>query len=270
MNSESSSQSRDAVRMPVGFVGHGAPTLAMDGAKGTELRAWGASLPEPRAVLVVSAHWEQTPATLGPTRAVPLIYDFYGFPPELYRLRYSAPAAPELADRVADLLPDVRLETDRGLDHGAWVPLRWILPEARVPVIQLSIPSHDPRELHRIGRRLAPLRDEGVFILGSGNVVHNLRQIARSGDEPTPAWAADFDQWLVEALGRGDVDSLLDWESRAPAARIAHPTVEHFVPIHVALGAAGDDLSRLHYPITGFEHASISRRSLSWGQDRRA
>ena len=256
-------------RMPVAFVGHGSPMIVLDEAKGAELRAWGSSIPEPRAILVVSAHWEQAPATLGPTRAVPLIYDFYGFPPELYRVRYPAPAAPELARRVAALVPDVRIDEDRGLDHGTWTPLRWLFPDARIPVLQLSIPSHDPRALHRLGHDLAPLRDEGVFLLGSGNVVHNLRRIARRPDEPTPSWAAEFDQWLVESLARRDVDSLLDWERRAPAATLAHPTVEHFVPLLVSLGAATDDLSRLHYPISGFEHSSISRRSLSWGQDRR-
>lgn len=263
----SASSSGSGTRMPVGFVGHGSPMIALDEAKGAEMRAWGQSMSEPRAILVVSAHWEREPATVGPTQPVPLIYDFGGFPDALYRVRYPAPPAPELADRIARLMPDVQTQPRRGLDHGTWTPLKWMFPDARVPVLQLSIPSHEPRALLRLGQSLAPLRDEGVYLLGSGNVTHNLRRIARNPDEPIASWASEFDHWLVESLARRDIDSLADWESRAPAARIAHPTVEHFVPLLVALGAAQSDPPP-RYPISGFEHSTISRRSLAWGQDR--
>ena len=254
-------------RLPVGFVGHGAPTLALDAVKGGDLARWAAEWPAIQAILVISAHWEAAPPTLGATRPVPLIYDFSGFPAALYQLTYAAPGAPALADRVAALLGGaVRRAPERGLDHGAWVPLKWLRPAADLPVLQLSLPGDDPAVLFDLGRRLAPLRREGVLVLGSGNVVHNLRRLDFKPDAATPAWAQDFDAWVAERLQSGDVDGLLQYATR-PEARIAHPTVEHFSPLLVAAGAAwgagGGDAVR--FPVAGFEYGSIARRVVQFG-----
>ena len=254
-----------AARMPVLFVAHGAPTLAMDQVKGGELRRWGAVLPKPSAVLVVSAHWEDSPVTLGATVPTELIYDFYGFPEELYRLRYDAPPAPALATRIEQLLGRSVRRQARGLDHGAWVPLLHLFPEADVPVLQISMPSADgARALFELGRRLSALRDEGVLIVGSGNLTHNLGRVSFRGGSETPAWAAEFDAWIGDVLSRSDFDGLLDYKARAPALAMNHPTEEHLVPVLVAAGAAGGG-SRASFPITGFEYASLSRRSVQFG-----
>jgi 4,5-DOPA dioxygenase extradiol len=248
-------------KQPTGFVAHGAPLLALDGDKGAPLRAWGAAMPRPRSILVLSAHWEERPPTLGATSTVPLVYDFYGFPEEMYALTYAAPGAPELAKRVEELLPKTQRNPTRGLDHGAWVPLLHMFPRADVPVLQLSLPgSDDPKELFALGRALAPLRDEGVFILGSGNITHNLRRVDWHGNR-TPAWAADFDAWTDETLTKWNVDALLDYQARAPGFRESLPTQEHFVPLIVAAGAAGE-APRIGYPVSGFEYGSLSRRSV--------
>jgi 4,5-DOPA dioxygenase extradiol len=251
-------------RMPVGFVGHGAPTLALEA--GEDLRRWRRELPEPSAILVVSAHWQDAPITLSATRPTELVYDFYGFPRALYQVRHDAPPAPELASKVEGLLlGQETARSSRGLDHGAWVPLRHLDPEAQVPVLQLSMPATaTPKELVDLGASLQPLRDEGVWILCSGNLVHNLRQISFD-PAPAPSWAVEFDAWVEECLSRGDVDALCDHRQRGPGSRMAHPTDEHYRPLLVALGASGSDLRRVRYPIAGFEYGSISRRAVSFG-----
>ncbi|MBA2662608.1 MAG: dioxygenase [Bradymonadaceae bacterium] len=251
--------------MPVGFVAHGAPTLAIDPGKGGDLARWAVDLPRPRAILVISAHWEESPATAGTTRMQELLYDFYGFPRELYALRYPSPGAPELAARLASLVNGPLKQEDRPLDHGVWVPLLHMAPEADVPVLQLSLPSHEgPKGLFDLGRALAPLRDEGIFILGSGNIVHNLRQIDWSGGAP-PAWADEFDQWAAESLLANDLDALIDYRTRAPGLHAAHPTEEHFQPLLVAAGAASVHGGTSTFPVEGFEFGSISRRSVQFG-----
>lgn len=254
-------------RMPVSFVGHGSPMLAVDPVKGADLRRWGQRLARPSAVLMVSAHWQDAPITLSATRPVELVYDFYGFPDALYQLRHDAPPAPALADRVEALLEGKRIRrSERGLDHGAWVPLVHLDPEAKIPVLQVSMPiSSSPDELLAMGRALAPLRDEGIWIVGSGNLVHNLRRVDFAERSAPPAWAAEFDGWVKDALDRGDVDALADHRNRAPGSQLAHPTDEHYRPLLVTLGAAGADLGKLKYEIEGFEFGSISRRSLSLG-----
>jgi 4,5-DOPA dioxygenase extradiol len=231
--------------MPVLYVSHGAPILADHPTWPQQLAAWSKALPRPTAILIVSAHWESAPLTIGATRTVPLIYDFYGFPEKYYRVTYPAPGAPALADRVRQLLSGaaipVRDEPERGLDHGAYVPLVEMYPDADIPVLQISMPSLDPAVLLEVGRRLAPLRDEGVLIIGSGFMTHNLR-LMRPGtsDHEVPAWSAEFDSWANEHVGGRDIDALLDFERKAPAARIAHPTTDHFVPLFVSLGAVID------------------------------
>ncbi|MHC5009421.1 MAG: DODA-type extradiol aromatic ring-opening family dioxygenase, partial [Planctomycetota bacterium] len=212
------------------------------------------------------------PITIGATTPQPLINDFRGFPRELYRVRYSPPGAPKLARRVQQLLAplgDVRSDPRRGHDHGAWVPLRWLYPHADVPVLSVSLPSHRPAALLRIGRALRPLREEGVFILGSGNVTHNLRRLDGRRGAPTPTWASEFDAWSRQVLARHDVDALLDWERKAPAARTNHPTVEHFVPLIIAAGASSER-DTVTFPVSGFEAGSISRRCVNFAPPRGA
>jgi 4,5-DOPA dioxygenase extradiol len=248
-------------RAPVVFVGHGSPMLVVNPTRGAELARLASGLPRPAAILVLSAHWEEAPVTIGATSPVPLIYDFSGFPADLYRARYDAPGAPALADRVEGLLAAFRPRRDarRGLDHGAWVPLRWMYPKADVPVLPVSIPTEDPASLFRLGRALAPLREEGVQILGSGNLVHNLRRLGPE-TSATPPWAAEFDRWCAEAVSRREVDAILDWRRKAPAPSIAHPTADHFVPLLPVLGAAADGPWSVSYPVEGFEAGTISRR----------
>ena len=202
--------------MPVIFAAHGAPVLLDDEVWMGELAAWAAAMPKPASVLMVSAHWEQRPATLGATRTVPLHYDFYGFPERYYRTEYPAPGAPDLAGRVRGLLGEAGIaaadDPRRGLDHGAYVPLVEMYPEADVPVLQLSLPTLDPATLLRLGRRLAPLREEGVLIVGSGFTTHNLRWIGAGtdSDSPAPSVSVEFDDWARQAIERQDVDALLD------------------------------------------------------------
>jgi 4,5-DOPA dioxygenase extradiol len=234
-------------RMPVLYLSHGAPPLADDATWTAELAAWSRDLPRPRSILMVSAHWEQAPVTVSATSGdVPLTYDFWGFPQRYYEVTYDAPGAPGLARSVAGLLGSagetVHQDPRRGLDHGAYVPLVEMYPEADVPVLQLSMPTLDPRRLFDLGRRLAPLRDEGVLVVGSGFTTHNLRwfdpSVGPDGTPPTPS--SEFDHWAAEAVGRGDVDAVLDFISRAPAAHEAHPRTEHWAPLYVALGAAAE------------------------------
>lgn len=252
--------------MPALFLAHGAPMLLDDALWMQELDGWARALPRPRSILIVSAHWEERPATLSATRTVPLVYDFSGFDEKYYRVQYPAPGAPELASRVKALCTGARIaiaSSERGLDHGAWVPLVPMYPRADIPVLQLSLPSLEPRELFALGRALAPLRDEGVLLVGSGFLTHNLRAMDPRPAAPTPGWAADFDAWTAEALARRDVDALIDYRGRAPGVRQALPTHEHFVPLFVALGAAGEE--RPSFPIEGWTFGSLTKRSVQFG-----
>lgn len=254
-------------RMPAVFVAHGAPPLLDMPDWVGELRAWAGALPRPRAILVLSAHWEARPVTLGATSAAPLIHDFYGFPERYYQQRYPAPGAPELAARVRQLLSPrgpVADDPARGLDHGAYVPLVAMYPAADVPVLQVSLPGLEPRGLLALGRALAPLRDEAVLIMGSGFITHNLRRVDWHGGAPVPGWAAEFDAWVAEALSRRDADALVDFERKGPGVQLALPTTEHYVPLLAAMGAAEGDPAPT-FPITGFWMASLTRRSVQWG-----
>jgi 4,5-DOPA dioxygenase extradiol len=253
--------------MPVIFLAHGSPQLLDDAGWMGELRAWADALSRPTAVLMLSAHWEERPIALGATRTVPLTYDFYGFPRRYYETAYPAPGAPALAERVRTLLAPHGgpvANTERGLDHGAYVPLVAMYPQADVPVLQLSLPSLAAPELFDLGRALAPLRAEGVLIVGSGFLTHNLRMLDPAPHATTPGWAADFDAWSADVLARRDVDALLDYRARAPGVALALPTHEHFAPVIVAMGAAIDRPGTVRFPITGFLGGSFTRRSVEF------
>ncbi len=252
--------------MPVIFAAHGAPVLLDDERWMGELAAWAKAMPKPRSVLMVSAHWEERPAALGATTTVPLVYDFYGFPERYYETRYPSPGAPALAAQVRELLTRSGIahtdEPERGLDHGAYVPLVPMYPAADVPVLQLSMPRLDPQELFELGRALAPLRDEGVLVFGSGFLTHNMRYAFRPG---TPEWAKEFDAWANDALARFDVDALLDFRRRAPAAQTALPTWEHYAPVLVAAGAVADASPGTTFPITGWwMDGAFTKRSVQF------
>jgi len=236
----------ESVSFPALFVAHGSPMLALDGGGwGAALSALGSRLPRPRAILVCSAHWEATgPFRLSSAAAPGVLHDFGGFPEALYNLDYPAPGSPVLAAQATELLHGAGLEAvldpERPLDHGTWVPLRYLAPEAEVPVVQLSLPRpRTPELLLAAGRAMAPLREQGVLLIGSGGIVHNLGRLEWSGTSPEPKpWAAAFDAWVREALLRGDVEALLQWR-KAPGASESVPTSEHLDPLFVALGAAG-------------------------------
>ncbi|CRK60663.1 FIG074102: hypothetical protein [Alloactinosynnema sp. L-07] len=257
-------------RQSVLYLSHGAPPLADDPLWTQQLRDWSAEIDRPSAILIVSAHWEEAPLTLGATETVPLVYDFWGFPEHYYQVTYPAPGAPALAARVRALLRSqatpIADDSARGLDHGAYVPLVEMYPDADIPVLQISMPTLDPAALVEIGRKLAPLRDEGVLIIGSGFFTHNLRAMTPrlgSGHAP-PLWSSEFDDWGGEAILANDLDALIDFEHKAPAAKLAHPRTEHFAPLFVALGASADTLREQRSVIDGFWFGLAKR---SWQFD---
>lgn len=220
------------------------------------LGALGKQFPRPKAVLAVSAHWESAQPTVSLAPQPETIHDFYGFPQELYEMAYPAPGAADLARRTAELLTDAgfspRLDERRGLDHGAWVPMKLMYPDADIPVTQLSVQSRlDAAHHYRLGQALRPLRDEGVLILASGSTTHNLRELDWSGHKATPAWVNDFSEWVAKAAAQGDVEALLRFHE-APSAARNHPTPEHFLPFYVALGAGAEPVhaSRVHQAVT--------------------
>jgi 4,5-DOPA dioxygenase extradiol len=255
-------------RMPSIFLAHGSPFLLDDTGWVAELHAWAQAMPRPSAVLMLSAHWENEPLTLGATSTVPLVYDFYNFPEKYYRVTYPAPGAPKLAQRVREILGGSRpLAEDpaRGLDHGAYVPLVAMYPSADVPVLQISFPTMDPASLLALGRALTPLRHEGALIVGSGFLTHNLRATDWRANAVAPSWALDFDAWIADVIARQDVDALIEYRSRAPGVRQALPTHEHFVPLLVAMGASVDAPAAVTFPIAGFTYGSFTRRSVQFG-----
>lgn len=253
--------------LPAIFLSHGAPTLAVE--ETAETRAWaglGRDLPKPRAILAVSAHWDtDTPAVSGVAKPE-TIHDFSGFPPALYEQRYPAPGAPQLAELAAAALAHAgfacSIDPRRGLDHGAWVPLKWMYPKADIPVAQLSVQSRrGARHHHELGRALAPLRGDGVLILCSGGIVHNLREIHWQAREPV-TWAKEFNDWIADRVARGAVDELLDYRAKAPSAARSHPTDEHLEPFFVALGAGSLPARRLDL---GFTYGTLGMDSFVFG-----
>ena len=231
--------------LPALYIGHGAPPLLDDAEWMSQLSAWALTMPKPRAVLIVSAHWEAAPLMLSaPGAGTPLVYDFGGFAARYYTLTYPTPDATAFASEVASLMPDgspAHQHPSRGLDHGAWVPLKVMYPLADVPVLQLSLPTSDPSALLALGARLRPLRESGVLVIGSGFLTHGLPFLTSAAitDGVVPGWSAEFDLWAASALGRGDVEELSRYRG-APGMPYAHPSADHFLPLFVTLGAASD------------------------------
>ena len=252
--------------MPVLFLAHGAPMLLDDEVWMNELNAWAHDLPKPKAILMVSAHWDAQPLAIGATTTVPLVYDFYGFPDRYYGIQYASPGAPLLAQQVRELLLSRGIpfvdQPKRGLDHGAYVPLMGMYPDADIPVLQISLPGLDSSAVFALGQALEPLRREGVLIVGSGFLTHNLRYAMVKG---IPSWAKEFDAWTQDTLQRRDYDGLRDYMQKGPFARMALPTTEHFVPVLLAAGAAQDE-TKIQFPITGFwMDGPMTRRSVQFG-----
>jgi 4,5-DOPA dioxygenase extradiol len=246
-----------STRMPSVFVGVGSPRQMWDEQWCGELKQWADTMPRPKAILLFSAHWLRYPVTLGATNPVPLVYDYYNFPRQFYEVQYPAPNAPVLAERFRELLgEELEIEqSERGLDHGAFVGLMGMYPDADVPVLEVSIPTYDPETLFAIGHILAPLRDEGVMIMGAGLLTHS----AESADANRR-----FDAWVVETLERRDIESLFHYQEVAPGVQQALPTVEHFVPLLVAYGAAYAAGGEVRTGVRGFSQGGGSRRSLQF------
>jgi 4,5-DOPA dioxygenase extradiol len=233
--------------LPSLFLSHGAPTLPLNDTPAREfLSKLGGNLPRPKAILVVSAHWEAERPAVSAVAWNETIHDFCGFPRALYDLRYPAPGSPQLAHEIATRLRSAGIDCDvdnkRGLDHGAWVPLSLIYPGADIPVVELSVqPQFGPEHHLRIGRALAPLRDQEVLIIGSGSFTHDLSEFrGHQLNEASPAWVNQFADWFDAALTEGRTDDLVHYADRAPYARKNHPTEEHLLPLFVALGAGGN------------------------------
>lgn len=247
---------------PALFVPHGAPTFALrPGAAGAALVAAARALARPRVIVIVSAHWDTATPTVGFADRPDTIHDFWGFPEELYTLRYLATGCREAAQEVVAAIEaaglPVQRDEHRGLDHGAWVPLRLMFPDADIPVIPLSLQSRGgPEAAWRLGRALAPLAARGFLVIGSGNVTHNLRDfqtVARHGGQ-APAYVRAFTDWMADHLAARDLPALLDYRRQAPGAVQAHPTDEHLLPLYVALGVAADSarIERFHAGIDDY------------------
>ena len=232
--------------LPSVFISHGSPMHALEpGAAGDAWKALAQRLPRPRAILIASAHWETNLPMLTGSEKPETVHDFYNFPEPLYKLRYPAPGAPEVAQRAQALLKNAGftagIDGCRGLDHGAWSPLLYMYPKADIPVVQISVqPAFGPRHHVEVGRALKQLSEEGVLIIGSGHMTHNLRDWSRGAGRPEP-YAREFQDWVRQRLEAHDIDSLIDYRSRSPHGARAHPTDEHFLPLFFALGAAPEN-----------------------------
>jgi len=232
----------------------------------SQLAGWSQQLERPRGIVIVSAHWESAPISITATAAnTPLIYDFGGFDPKFYNMKYATPDAGWLGDLVASLMPDnepLHRHSSRGLDHGAWVPLRVMYPDADIPVIQLSMPTQDPVRLLDLGRRLRPLREQGILLIGSGFMTHGLPFLRDwRTDATAPGWSSEFDAWAKAMLDAGDIDSLIDYKTKAPGMPYAHPTVEHFTPLFITLGSSLNPDAPVNHKIDGY-FMGLAKRSI--------
>ena len=250
-----SSHPADAHRLPVLFVSHGSPMFALEaGATGPALTQWGkkvrAQYPQLRGVVIMSPHWMVQGVQVMSNPQPDTWHDFGGFPRALYKLEYPAPGFPALANEVLDLLQQAGIaataDAQRPLDHGAWVPLMHVLPQADVPVVQVALPVHaDAREVYALGRTLQSLREQGVLIVASGSMTHNLREFF-GGAQQTADYVVEFSRWVEMQVQAGEMETLFDWQLSAPHALRAHPSDEHFLPLYFALGAGGDG-AKAHY-----------------------
>ena len=253
-----------ATKMPVLFVGHGSPTNALaDNAFTRGLTELGKNIPAPKAVVVVSAHWMTQGTWVTAMHRPQTIHDFAGFPDPLYEIKYPAPGAPWLAELIAERVPNVKLDQENwGFDHGSWAILKYLYPEANVPVIQLSYdPSMPPEHHYELGKQLAFVRDHQVLIVGSGNLVHNLRKIVWKADAPAFSWATEFDAWAAEKIKARDTQALIKDYAASDAGKLSVPTPDHYYPFLYVLGAASRK-DQVSFPYTGLENGSISMRSV--------
>lgn len=259
--------------LPALFVPHGAPTFALKpGAAGAAIAAAADGLPRPRAIIVVSAHWDTRIATVGSAEQPETIYDFWGFPDELYTLNYPAMGSRDAAADVVSALQaaglPVQTDAGRGLDHGAWIPLRLMFPKAEVPVIPLSIQGlGGVKQAYSLGKALAPLAEQGFLVIASGNVTHNLRDfhlISRNGGQ-TPVYVQAFADWLAARLAAGDLSALLDYRRQAPGGVQSHPSEEHLLPLYVALGAGGEQ-PRVERLFAGIDNHVIAMDAYSFSR----
>lgn len=254
-------------RMPILFVGHGSPLNAIDNNPYTHmLKDVAAKIELPKAILVISAHWMTKGTWVLGMEKPKTIHDFYGFPQELFDVQYNAPGSPALADRiVSDSKDPIRIDRDTwGLDHGTWAVLKHMYPTADIPVLQISLDLSQPPEYHyRIGKDLAKLRDQGVLMIGSGNLVHNLRKMDWTTDAKVYEWATEFDFWLKQKLENRDHSALLQDYHKSEAGKLSIPTMEHFLPLYYILGAS-DFKDELRFEFEEIHNASISMRTFSF------
>lgn len=252
------------------FVSHGSPMLILEDVPATRfLRRLGDAVPRPKAIIAVSAHWMTRMPAVSTAAHPETVHDFYGFPPQLYTFQYPAPGAPDIAERIVAALQaagmTVAVDPAQGLDHGAWVPALLGWPSADIPILQLAVqPYLDAAHHVAVGRALAPLAAEGILVMGSGSATHNLRALTRGQHDGVADWAQRFDDWLVARVEAGDVEALVDWKRQAPMAEMAHPTDEHFLPLFVALGAAGAG-ARGRVLHRSFTNGALSMTSFAFG-----
>lgn len=257
-------------KMPVLFIGHGSPMNALaDNAFTKHLASLGESLPRPKKILMVSAHWMTKGVELQASPNPKMIYDFYGFPKALSDIVYPAPGDVELASNVKNTLHSYQagLDHDWGFDHGAWSVLHHMYLKADIPVVQLSLNQNfmNLRDHHKLAGELKKLREEGVLIIGSGNIVHNLRQLSRSETAPVMEWAHDFDELIKEAILKNDLTQLLAEDPKKyPLWQMAHPSIDHYLPLLYVLGAS-DPSEKILFPYEDFELGSLSMRSVLIG-----
>jgi len=256
----------DTDRMPALFLAHGNPMNAIaDNDFTRAMSRLADDLPRPKAVLVVSAHWGTRGTRVLSSRSPRTIHDFGGFPRELYEVEYPAPGSPELAKAVSELAPNVSADTEWGLDHAAWTALRHMWPDADVPIFELSVDVTARPQAHwDLGERLAPLRDEGVLVVGGGNIVHSFDGIDWGENAAPRPWAEEFDAWVADALARGDRESLVDYESAGEIARLSFATSEHYLPL-LYPAAMADPGESVTFPYTGIDMATMSMRCVRWG-----
>ena len=249
-------------KIPPIFVSHGIPDLALDEVHGGELAQWAKSLPRPRGILVVCAFWRGATPTRGVTRGGILGETVVNGAADV---RYEAPAASELAYDLATVLPVEREE--RGWDHGVWSPVRFMYPEANIPVLQLSlVQGASPRRLFGIGRRLGTLAERGHLVVGSGAITYNTGDLAPDRNAPPREYARAFDAWVTNLLADAAIDELLGWRTNAPDPRLAHPEPGHLDPLFVVAGAASLYEHAVGFPIRGFDHGTVSRRCVQLGR----